>query len=267
MHKLAQTSVALISLTYTIVDGASWKDTYMRPRVAQASKLTCYSFDSHDGCAEDVPNQARAHANGDIALAFPCGPYNDTSQILRSQNDWHYYCRRTRHQQEFAYRFNKYNPHDKRKSYPRFTKRIITASAGQCFNYTMVGDPRDVTDGNVYYEYTNGTYSGNITIQGPSGAWDGTTYIYGGVKIPQEADIYACGPRCIWIWAHRARGHGEPSTFYKCPITVNLVSNALNHTQQVPDGMARLAAASIALQGRSSYNNTWNQYQLYPFGY
>ena len=230
--------------------------------------MTYFAFGpTRDGYGGDVTNQARAHAGGDISLGFPCGPYNETSQILSSQDDYRYYCRRNRHQQEFAYRFNEYNPADKLKAYPRFTKRIITASAGECFEYQMVGEPTSVPDGNLDYKYTNGTFSGNITIPAQSGAIDGTTYIYQGINTPQKAVTYACGPRCIWVWAHKSRGHGEKSAFFQCPITVNTVSNAPNDTQHISDDMARIAAASIALQGRPADNNIWKQYQLYTFGY
>ena len=256
----------MISLTYSVVDGTSWNDTYTRPGLANAANLTCYSYNPLGTCGGDIPSQARAHANGDVALGFPCGPYNDTLQVLESKNDYRYYCRRTRYQQVFAYRFNEYNPNDTQKNYPLFTNRIITASAGQCFNYTMDGEPSDASDGNSLFKFKNETYSGNITIPAQSGAWDGTTFIYGGTRIPEEAVTYACGPRCILVWAHRARGHGEESTFFQCPITVNLVSNA-NGTQQVPNGIARLAATSIALQGRPYPKNIWKQYQLYTFGY
>ena len=74
------------------------------------------------------------------------------------------------------------------------------------------------------------------------------------------------------MWAYKAAGHGESSTFYHCPIRVSNVTEVSidtqvsNDTQQVPDGMARLAATSIALQGRPSGNNTWTQYQLYTYG-
>ena len=265
--KLGQISVATISLTYTVVDGTSWNDTYTRHGVANATNITYYTFGPHGHYGGDVPNQARAHANGDTALAFPCGPYNDTSQVLESKNDYRYYCRHTRHQQEFAYRFNEYNPADKLKSYPHFTNRIITASAGECMNYTMVGNPRGLSDGNLLYEYANDTFRGNITIPAQSGTYDGTTYIYRGLNTPQEAVTYACGPRCIRIWAHKSTGNGENSTFYACSITVSTVSNAPNETQKISDGMARIAAASIALQGRPANQKSWTQYQLYAFGF
>ena len=255
----------MISLTYTVVDGTNFNDTYTRPGIANASDLECYA---PGRCRDEISNQAQAHACGEISRGFHCGPYNYTSQIIESHNDHRYYCRRTRHQQEFAYRFNEYNPDDTQNSYPQFTNRIITASAGQCFDYTMVGEPQDVSDGILRYEYTNGTFNGSITIPGQSGTFDGTTYIYRGGNTPQEAviNVNACGPRCIWVWAHKLVGSGESSTFYQCPITVSQVSNTTNDTQKVSKDMARLSAASIALQGRPSGNNIWTQYQLYAFG-
>ena len=258
----------MISLTYSVVDGTNWRDTYTRPGIANAPNLTCYSFDPHGACGGNVTNQARAHANGEVALGFPCAPYNDTSQILDSRDDHRYYCRKPPNRREFAYRFNEYNHDDKQKSYPRFTNRTITASSGECFEYQMVGKPHDGSDGNVDYKYTNGTIHGNITIPGQSSAFEGTTYIYQGINTPQKAVKYACGPRCIWMWVHKSRGPapGQKFVFYQCPITVNSVSNTTNDTQEVSNDMARLAAASIALQGRPSYN-TWKQYQLYTFGY
>lgn len=122
----------MISLTYSIVDGTSWNDTYTRPGVANASNLTCYfdSLNSWGGCGGDVISQALVHAYGDIALSSDCGAYNSTSDILKSKNDYHYYCKWTRYQQKFAYRFNEYNPEDKQRTFPQFTQRVVTASAG-----------------------------------------------------------------------------------------------------------------------------------------
>ena len=80
------------------------------------------------------------------------------------------------------------------------------------------------------------------------------------------------------MWAYKAAGYGESSTFYQCPITVSNVTEVSNNTpvandtqvsndtQKVSDGMARLAAAAIALQGRPSGNNTGIKYQLYTSG-
>ncbi|KAL2054781.1 hypothetical protein ABVK25_005085 [Lepraria finkii] len=122
-----------------------------------------------------------------MALCSCCGAYKYISDILKSTHDYGYYCRKNRHQQEFAYRFNEYNPEDKQRVYPRFTQRIITVSSGKCFNYSMVGGPQNERDGNLSYEYTNGTFSGNFTIPGQIEAFNGTTYVYRGINTPQEA--------------------------------------------------------------------------------
>ena len=202
-------------------------------------------------------------------MVSDCGNYTEISDVLGSKHNYGYYCRRTRHQQEFAYRFNEYNPNDTTKAYPRFTNRTITASAGECFNYSVTGDPQPQGGGNWLYKFGNDTFKGNITIPGAYGALDGTTYIYRGINVPQQASKYACGPRCIKMWAHRSEGYGEPSTFFECPITVNEVNNATEDYQRLPYDMARLAAASIALQGRPSGppgTNLWPQYQFFAFG-
>lgn len=124
----------------------------------------------------------------------------------------------------------------------------------------------------LLFEYTNRTSYGNITIPVQVRAFQGTTYVHKGPNTPQGAVTYSCGSRCIRMWAYKAAGYRESSTFYQCPITV---SNAMevsnntqvsNDTQKVSDGVVRLAAASIALQGRPSGNNTWTQYQLYTYG-
>ncbi|KAL9126100.1 MAG: hypothetical protein Q9217_004800 [Psora testacea] len=269
--KLAQVAVAVVSLTFSIEDGKDWRDAYFEPGVANATNLTCY-FDSFNGqgCGSNVASQALAHAYGDLALSSDCGPYTEISDILNSKRNYRYYCRRTRHRQEFAVRFNEYNPDDRNKVYPRFTNRVITASSGECFTYSMVGSAQPQPNGDLLYTYTNSTSTDNITIPAQSGTFNGTTYVYRGVKTPQDAGTYACGDRCIKMWAHKSRGHGENSTFYECPITVNAVSNTTNDTQKVSNDMARLAAASIALQGRPEGNaedeKIWTQYQLYAYG-
>ena len=171
------------------MDGKSWNDTYTRPCVANASNLTCYfdSFNSVGVYGRDITSRALAHAQGEMALCSCCGAYKYISDILKSTHDYGYYCRKNGHQQEFAYRFNEYNPEDKQRVYPRFTQRIIIVSSGKCFNYSIVGGPQNERDGNLFYEYTNGTFSGNFTIPGQIKAFNSTTYVYRGINTPQEA--------------------------------------------------------------------------------
>jgi hypothetical protein len=209
----------LINLTYAIDEGTNWNDTYKKPGTVHAPNLSCYIHNQTcPGALLEEVSQSMAHSYGELTLSSTCGSYNDTSDILKSWYNYRYYCRRTRDRQEFAYRFSEYNPDDKEETYPFFTDRIITASSGPCFEYSEVGaSPGFVA--NQYptalnYEYTNGSISGNTSIPLQSGALNGTTYIYRGIDIPQRATTYACGPRCIWMWAHRNFGAGQESAFY-----------------------------------------------------
>ena len=214
-----------------------------------------------------------AHSYGELALRSSCGIYDDITDVQLSKYDYGYYCQRER--QEFAYRFNEYNPNDTQRVYPLFTNRTITASSGDCFIYSQLGEPtlgRD-TAGDLEasnYTYTNGTFNGTISIPKQSTGYSGTTYVYRGFNLPENATTYACGSRCIWMWVHKSLSPTENSTFYQCPISISDVSNVTKGTQNVSDGMARIAAASIALQGRWAPdgfgNKIWTQYQFYPWG-
>ena len=146
-----------------------------------------------------VTSESLSHAYREVTLSSPHGLYNGTPDIVKSNYDYDYYCRRTRHSQEFAYHFNQYNPEDSQKTYPRFTQRVITASSGPCFSYTAVSGPVTQPDGNLLLEYTTRTFYGNITILVQVTAFEGTTYVYRGLKIPQGVVTYSCGSRCIWM--------------------------------------------------------------------
>ncbi|KAL8788587.1 MAG: hypothetical protein Q9195_007231 [Heterodermia aff. obscurata] len=268
----AQVSVALINLTYSLNDGTDWNGTYIIPGTANVSDLSCYHR------AGDCPKnhadvtQATAHTNGELATGAECGPYNTTADILNSKKDYTYFCRRTPGQQEFAYRFNEYNPMDEQKTFPYFTNRIITASSGPCIEYSQVHRKLESElNGRLSawnYTFTNGSYTSNIMIPVNMEAGNGTTYVFRGIRIPEKAAGWSCGPRCMWMWAHRARGVGGKSLFYQCPITVSHVSNVTDPRHDLADGMALVAASSIGLQGRFSVNGSdiiWTQYQFYPF--
>lgn len=103
------------------------------------------------GCGRAIANQSLAHAYEGIAKSSDCGNYINISDVLQSKNNYGYYCRRTRRRQEFAYRFNEYNPSDKTKPYPRFTNQTITASAGEFLTYLMVGNPHNQPNGDVLF--------------------------------------------------------------------------------------------------------------------
>ena len=131
----------------------------------------------------------------------------------------------------------------------------------------MDGKPDDQGDGYELYKFHNDTFHGNITIPTALGTWLGTTYVYRGFHPPSHAKAQSCGSRCMHVWAHRSKGKTNDEQIYQCPITVTNVTDVTDEaTQSLSDGMARLAATSIALQGRfSGGGKGWAQYQLYPF--
>ena len=269
-----QVFVALINLTYNLNDGTDWNGTYTIPGKVNVSDISCYH--RAGGCpAEDHQDvtQANAHSNGELAAADECGSYNTTADILSSKKDYTYFCRRTPGRQEFAYRFSEYNPRDEQKTFPHFTNRTITASSGPCIIYSQVNNVLGPDINGLMsawnYTFTNGSYTSNIMIPVNREAWNGTTYVFRGVRIPQEADAWSCGPRCMWMWAHKSPGAGEDPLFYQCPITVSHVRNVMDPRHDLADGLARVAASSIGLQGRyvnMSSHLIWTQYQSYPYG-
>ena len=271
--QLAQISVASVSLTYTVDDGKTYSDTYLTNGIVNSTNLTSY-FNGQRPLGPEV-NQAVAHTYGEVAQGGKgCEPYEDIAQVYNSSNDPPYFCRRTPGKQQFAYRFKEYNYDDREKIYPSFTNRIITASSGECLNYTELNHTLGPDLYNIMaawnYTFSNSTYNSSISIPISSDGWTATTYIYRGPKLPHLAEDN-CGDRCLWIWAHRAELPGsDTSTFYQCPITISEVSNATTALQDVPDSVARVAAASIALQGRWSgpvKNKIWTQYQFYAIKY
>lgn len=272
--KLAQTSVALLNLTYNLNDGTNWNGTYTRKGIVDAANLTCYVNTQNECPVLPEVSQGLAHVFGQTPSITSRGSYDRIEDVIQSGDNFGYFCRKT--PGECAYRFVEYNPNDQQRTYPRFTNRVITASADRCSTYWETEDPKQNKDASgiiesVYYKISNGTAHDNITIPQQSGGGGATTYIYRGIHPPERAELMKCGHRCMWMWAHKNVGHGEKSTFYRCAITISHVSNVTSDTQIVPDGVALLAASAIALQGRwvgkPAKENSWVQFQFYPFRY
>ena len=277
LNLLAQGSIALINLTYDVDGGSDATGTISRPGMVSVPKLNCY-YNYKDSCPifEEVP-QALAHSFGEAITSRPCCNYTNTASILEYTLECYYFCRRDR--QEYAFRYSEYNPNDRARAYPYLTDRIITASPGICLehNITYAGriDDPDGREAVRKFEYSNGSYSSNIIVNNAHLAHDATTYVYQGFKIPQNATIFDCGDRCMVIYALRQWGRIRKGLdrLFECTITVSSVtsfSNPVLPEHHVPDDVARLAAASIALQGR--YQNPfrdetkrWWQSQLYPW--
>ena len=267
--------VALISLTYEVKSGINYRDTYTRQGVVKAANVSTY-FSGGVSVGEEL-SQAPAHTYGEVTRsAQDCEPYEDIAQIHNSSNNPPYFCRRTPGKKEFTYRFKEYNKIDTERVYPYFTNRLITASSGPCFKYDLIPGFKLAPDLNGYmsaanWTFANSTYTSNIIIPMSSEGASATVYIYRGPDIPRTTKINACGNRCMWIWAHQtAIPDQNTSSLFQCPITIGEVSNATSVNHSIPDSVVRVAAASIALQGRWEPNGTqkiWTQFQFNAFRY
>lgn len=270
-QQAAQMLSALISLELTIEDGNNYNTTYLREGNVSVSNITCYN--PNVNCSDFVREHVRAHTYGEARLSFSCGQYHELADILGSEQDHHYYCRRDPGRQEFAYRFNEYNPNDAQKAYPHFTTRIITAASGICTEYDQL-EAVDTTIGHdsaKKFIYNN-PITGNGSIKIPTSFLGnaGTTYIYRAFNTPDKATIWACGDRCLLMWAYRDFEKDERPKFYECPITISKVSNSGQPEHNISDTLAKEAAASIALQGQfhgPAHKVDWEQFSFYASGW
>lgn len=103
-------AIGLISLTYTVNDGTTILDTYMRNGRVNVANLSCYhmKYLPNDSPNDEVTKQTVAHTYGKMNLAGKFEPYEDIAQVLRSQDDSRFYWRQTRQKQQLAYRFKEY---------------------------------------------------------------------------------------------------------------------------------------------------------------
>lgn len=271
MSQIAQMAVALISLTYSVGDGTDYRGTFIRDGNVNASDLSCYHRLHSRYCAPPAMGQALARDYGEYASSYECGNYTEIAEVLNSDSNHPFYCRNIPHMQKFAYRFNEYNIDDKQKSYPYFSNRTITTWSGDCFTYDgfNITHLPDVNGNGAGWNisYKNNSFENHISIPKSSLGKNGTTYIYRDINPPPEAKEIACGDRCITMWAYE-NPESHPR-LYQCPINVSPVSNATQDAHKIPDGVARLAAASIALQGRWGgrlSNRSFTQYQFYAYG-
>ena len=260
--------MTVIATTYPLEDGQSYHDIYKTRGTVLASDLECYRH--YSNCPHDDVEQGLAHSYGELALGSTCCNYSLISEVLDSEQDRKYYCKRDSQNQQFAYRFKFYNTSDTQKAYPVFSKQIITASSGTCTKYE-INSTRD-ENGATLFQYQDGS----ISIPNINKGDDSTTYIYRGEQIPQNESEsgYACGARCMQMWAFKSRGghNTEDRALFKCNINISsVIGDADQDTpaQFLSDRMARLAASSIGLSGRytkKGKEKIWTQFQFYPFG-
>lgn len=284
--QIAQLAAALISITYTIDDGQDFKGTYLRDGNVKVTNLKCYLHNAWPDCPFQVIQDQLAHAYGDSTQgpdaksSLQCGVYANLEDVIGSQENFPYYCRRNTAIQEFAYRFKEYNPNDAQQAYPHLTNRVITASSGICNEYSETGfqtsrvgdddtDPPNAISA-LKITYTDGAHNGSIHIPTSALGREGTTYIYRGPPAPPDATTYGFGPRGLIMWVYRNPGQFEAPRLFECPITLGVVTNVQNSAHNIPDSTAREAAASIALQGQfrgTRPNQDFTQWQWYANGW
>ena len=272
---LAQASIAMLSLNYSMDSGSTSEDAYAIPGMPDVAKLDCFYLQGNCPQAPGI-QMVNANSYGSLQQVQPCCFYNDTEDILKQNQSCTTYCRSD--SQEFAYRFKEFNPLDTTLSYPFLTDRTVRASVGQCYQYTIDGNTSTFTsdsDGqnNVeVFAFTNGSYTGYLPIPRSDGAFNSTTYVYNGTDTPESEAQLSCGPRCMKMYAFRLGEPGiNPATnMFECEISVSDVFNATEDFHHISDGTARIAVASIGLTGRfthdTSGNLIWNQYSLYTWG-
>ena len=258
----------MVSLTYDFNEGSDYNSTYVTNGTVNASDLSCYFH--NQACPPPVSSgeqvkQGLAHSYGQLALSSDCGSYSHISEVLESKHNYDYFCRRIPGQHAFTHRFVEYNPHDAQRAYPRMTDRVITASSGPYLTYHEVDSKMETTRRNYTFTNNNGSVFW-IDIPDAVEIPGSTSYVYKGFYSPETAEGQRCGPRCVWMWAHRNIGEGQSSTIYQRPISISNVTDVMSDEQIVPDNVAYLAAASIGINGRGDATSGWIQYQFSPFG-
>ena len=276
LNLLAQATIAILSLNYSMDLGTGSADTYTVPGTISAPRLDCFITDNHCDITLVAP-LTTAHSYGEVTYGESCCPYNTTADIFSANQSCPFFC--SADNQEFAYRFNEYDPLDKTSAYPHLTNRLIRSNVEKCYEYDvdwskspLIDSPDGKQDTQVF-SFHNKTYSAQIPIPRSASEYNSTTYVYNGTKIPQLTQLVGCGPRCLTIYAlrlsHPANGK-LPANIYGCNISITDVTNTTAPWQEYSDDMARLAIASVALTGRSfnpaGPGTSWQQYQLYPWG-
>ena len=272
LNLLAQATIAVLSLNYSMDRGSGSAGTYTVNGNISAPRLDC--FTRNNDCEVTVlAPQTKAHSFGALTRGDSCCKYNSTADILSANQSCPYFC--SANGQEFAYRFNEYNPNDTNFAYPFLTNRLIRSKVEACYPYDIdwaesrfISSSDGVNDTHLF-SYHNSTYNSTIPVPRYATGINSTTYIYNGLNIPQKATLIACGPRCLTIYVLR---HGKPfpSNIFSCDISMTNVTNTTAKWQEYPDNMTRLAIASIALTGNARDPKepqlSWKQWQLYPWG-
>lgn len=273
----AQILVAVLPLSASLKSGYNSSGVTVSPGYVNVAKLDCFYRSKSSECDEQSqrgPGAATAHVYGEG------GTLRDQRCSYQSLDDIHkapqtcLYLARDDHR-EFAVRYADSNPTDVTNAYPYYgEQRIVTIAAEQCNgNLTALGpgtaDYGDGPESDYVWVFQNSTGKYPISVPRPLLAFDSTTYIWNGTDLPTNSSWLPCGPRCVVLYALRdmQRGPDHEISIFQCHITISPVFNIKNPAHELSDGVARMAAASIALSGRIRRQpSAWRQFQLYQTG-
>ena len=306
LNILAQVVVAVLPVFYSLEKGIDSNGITLATGNISVPRLDCYIKASEDACHPEWPlvESTLAHTYGQVGNRQQANcNYATDDDILAGDQNCPYFARMDR--REFAVRFADWDPDDNNRAYPQLqTGRLVRVSAAECTSTNSGLDIRrydsevDGHDDLWLYNWTDAAApGGSLVLEVPrtAAAWQATTYVWNGTSLPQldaahPAPIYPanqtidtsqqCGPSCATLFAIRDMFRdvvgdelGHELTLFRCAVIVSAVSNADEPAFQMNDTVARTAAASIALSGRSRQkrekpdtSGDWRQFALYPFG-
>ena len=277
LNFLAQATIAMLSLNYSMDQGIDSIGTYTQSGTVQAPNLSCFFLGK--GCpVQPGASMVIAHNYGEFVSSQNVCLYHNDSEILSGDQSCDVF--KKVGAGEHAYRFSDYNPDDTNRAYPYLSNRTIKVSVEQCYQYDIdfnnspTVSSLDGTNDVQVLAFTNQTYTGHIPIPRADGAFNATTYIYNGTDMPMSTTQVSCGPRCLRMYVYRLGDANYPAAasdthIFSCQISVSEVFNATRPWHELSDANARLAIASIALTGRFTGDEShadWRQYRYYTWG-
>lgn len=160
--KLAQASIAVIGLTYSMDGGTDSTSIITSPGMVKVPELDCYYDETQCATRPSFPPevvQNLAHSYGEITRGQIRCPYLNDNDIYSAPQNCSYFVNNATN--EYALRYSEFHPGDHARAYPYLTKRVIRSSASNCYKYKVptVGtmDTRDGAHETWIFHYTNGT--------------------------------------------------------------------------------------------------------------
>ena len=269
----AQILITVLPLFASLKSGYDSNGTTISQGYVHVPMLKCFYRSNIPDCDQDQEafDSTIAHTYGGQKITDENCRYQTAEEISQGPQTCRYFIRNDR--LEFAVRYADSNPADLNNAYPYFgAKRIVTIAATNCNAY-RTGEPDKANDldsiNSVFvWHFKNSTGMYTIDVARVLLARHSTTYIWNGTHLPPSETLQVCGRRCVVLYALRDmdRGSNQEFSIFQCHINISPMFNAKDPAHELPDGVARTAAASIALSGRSGTDTQWREAQLYQDG-